>query len=328
MVKTLWFSYSTVAGIDAPEPPNSPYSITWNLGRYLRDKAASIDYEFQYRNLDMPFIETIGSDDLVIGHTWYPTGWMNSALDSPAKAKLILQPYSENMVAPTERPWIKGLFAKADRLLLVTGPYWHNSMPYSPFAEWYDKTTRLDMAINFDLHPHSKTHWNPISKRRVLAIGMDIPAKGLDLIADFARCGGWHLGYFGNAPFERFAHVPQFKHYGGAEFTPELQKHLTDEYDFFVSLARSDANPTTLLETASWGLIPMCNIESGYWGGQPFVELRKDDMLYNLSQMDMLQSAPEYGLSEMSSYIRRQTAERHTWQRFNETVWAEIKARL
>lgn len=324
VVKTLWFSYSTVNGLDAPEPANSPYSITWNLGHFLCNRAAARGYGFEYRNLDAPFVETIGGDDIVIGHTWYPDGWLNHALDSAAKAKFVLQPYSENMVAPTERPWIKDLFAKADRLLLVTGPYWYDTMPGSNFAEWYDKTTRLDMAINPALHPHSKKKWGPQGKRRVLAIGTDIPAKGLDLIADFARCGGFHLGYYGNAPYERFIHVPQFKHYAGAGFTPAVQATITSEYDIFISLARSDANPTTLLETACWGLLPMCNQESGYWPNEPFVELRKDDMLFNLSQMDRLQSLPEYRLKEMADCVRREVVERHTWQRFNETVWAEI----
>ena len=194
------------------------------------------------------------------------------------------------------------------------------------YGDWKSKATRLDMAINPALHPHSKTRWNPPGKRRALAIGADIPYKGLDLVADFARCGGFHLGYFlGSAPRERFANVPQFIHYGGADFTPELQKHLTDEYDFFISLARGDANPTTLLETASWGLIPLCNKESGYWGGEPFVELRKDDMLFNLTQLDVLQAMPEYKLNELSTCIRRQVAANHTWQQFNETVWSEVE---
>jgi len=99
---------------------------------------------------------------------------------------------------------------------------------------------------------------------------------------------------------------------------------LTSEYDFFVSLARGDANPTTLLETAACGLLPLCNQESGYWPGEPFVELRKDDTLFNLCQLELLQQMPEYKLNELTAHIRRQEVEQHTWQRFNETVWAEV----
>lgn len=325
MVKTLWFSYSTVFGLDAPEPPNSPYTITWNLGRFLRTKAAERGYAFEYRNLDAPFTETIGPDDVVIGHPWWPDGWMSGALNSDAKAKFILQPYQKNIVGENESWWIKDLAAKADHLFFVTGCYWWDTMADGLYGDWKDKATRLDMAINPAMHPHSKVKWNAPGKRRVLAVGADTHYKGLDMIADLARCSGFHLGYFGNAPYERFAHVPQFKHYGGADFTPELQRHLTSEYDFFISLARGDANPTTLLETALWGLLPMCNQESGYWPGEPFVELRKDDMLFNLCQLELLQAMPEYKLNETTAFIRRQIIEQHTWTRFNETVWAEVE---
>lgn len=325
---TLWFSYSTVYGIDGPEPPNSPYTITHHLGRFLRERAAQLGYAFEYRNLDTDQVDTLGADDIVIGHTWYPDGWMNRALDSKANIKLVIQPYSPGMVAESERPWIKALFAKADRLLLITGPYWFDAMPDGPFAEWHGKTTRLDMAINPVMHPHSKTKWGAPGKRRCLAMGSDIPAKGLDLVADLARIGGFHLGYYGNAPIGRFEHVPQFSHYGGAVFTPDKQAEITAEYDLFISLARSDANPTSLLETASWGMLPLCNVQSGYYPDKPFMELRTDDLPFNLEKIDSLQTMPEYQLKQLAAQVRQDVIEHHTWQRFCETVWSEVEKRL
>lgn len=322
---TLWFSYSTVFGLDAPEPLNSPYSITWNLGRFLRTKSAEHGYAFEYRNLDDVTPVTIGPDDIIIGHSWYPDGFLTSTLDRECKARFLLQPYQHDIVGRNESWWIKKIADACDHLFFVTGQYWWDTMSAGLYGDWKDKATRIDMAINPALHPHSKTTWGKPGKRRVLAIGADIHYKGLDMIADFACCGGFHLGYFGSAPYERFAHVPQFKHYGGADFTPELQKHLTSEYDFFISLARGDANPTTLLETACWGLLPMCNQESGYWPGEPFVELRKDDMVFNLDQLSMLQAMPEYKLNQQVERIQRQIKEHHTWACFNETVWAEVE---
>jgi hypothetical protein len=323
--KTLWFSYSTVYGIDAPEPPNSPYSITYHLGRFLRTKAAEHGYAFEYRNLDDCTPVTIGADDIIIGHSWHPNGFLTETLDQPCKARFLLQPYQHDIVGRNESWWIKKIADACDHLFFVTGRYWWDTMEDGLYGDWKEKATRLDMAINPALHPHSKTHWNAPGKRRVLAIGADIPYKGLDMIADFARCGGFHVGYFGSAPYERFAHVPQFKHYGGADFTPELQRYLTDEYDFFVSLARGDSNPTTLLETACWGLLPMCNCLSGYWPNQPFPELKKDDMPFNLAQMDLVQSMPEYKLNELTGFIRRQVVENHGWPQFCSTIWNEVE---
>lgn len=322
---TLWFSYSTIYGIDAPEPPNSPYSITWNLGRFLRDKAAERDYAFEYRNLDNCSPVEIGKDDIVIGHSWYPEGFLTNAFKQECKAKFLLQPYQHDIVGRNESWWIKELADKADHLFFVTGPYWWDTMHEGLYGDWKSKATRLDMAINPALHPHSKKTWGKPGKRRVLAIGADVYYKGLDMIADLARCGGFHLGYYGAAPYSRFMHVPQFAYYGGADFTPQVQAQITSEYDFFISLARGDANPTTLLETALWGLVPMCNKESGYWPGEPFVELRKDDLLFNLCQLELLQQMPEYKLDELSAHIQRQVTERHTWARFCETVWSEME---
>lgn len=324
MQPTIWFAYSTVHGIDSPEPPNSPYSLTWNVGRFLRDKAVSIGYEFQYRNLDLIFEDTLGPDDIVIGHPWWPNGWMSGALNSNAKAKFVLQPYQHDIVGKNESWWIKGLVDKADHCFWVTGKYWWDTMHEGLYGDWKSKSTRLDMAINPALHPLSKKRWNPPGKRKFLAIGADIPYKGLDMIADLARMGGFHLGYYGAATYEKFGHVPQFRHNGARDFTPDVQAWIANEYDAFISLARGDANPTTLLETACWGLLPMCNQESGYWPDAPFMELRKDDTLFNLAQVDYLQSVSEYELRQRAEQIRCEVVERHGWAQFCEAVWSEV----
>lgn len=330
MVKTLWFAYSLgpLASLDADEPRNAPYVITWHLGRFLREKAASLGFEFRYVNLDDLGDYSIGSDDIVIGHTWYPDGFVNRALDSAARLKFVLQPYSEGMVAETERAWIKGLFAKADHLFLITGPEWWRRMPSGPYAEWQAKATRLDMAINTAVHPYLKTRWNPPGKRGFLAIGSDIPAKGIDLVAQLAQMGGCRLLYYGNADASRFEHVPQAIIDSGAEFTPDVIASLCRDYDFFLSMSRYDANPTTLLETTAWGLVAACTPESGYSPYEPFMELRLDDMPFNLEQIDRLQTMPDYDLRQRSERLRHYVEDCHRWTTFCETVWRGIEVRL
>jgi hypothetical protein len=265
---------------------------------------------------------------VVIGHSWYPEGFLTNAFKQECRAKFLLQPYQHDIVGRNESWWIRKLADAADHLLFITGQYWFDTMSDGLYGDWKEKSTRLDMAINPALHPHSKVTWGKPGKRKALAIGADIHYKGLDMIADLARCAGFHLGYYGSAPYQKFIHVPQFSHYGGVDFTPDVQAQISNEYDFFISLARGDANPTTLLETALWGLLPMCNQESGYWPGEPFVELRKDDMLFNLCQLELLQAMPEYKLNENVERIRRQVIQQHTWARFNETVWAEVEKYL
>lgn len=309
---------------DGVEPRNSPYSLTYNVGRYLRQRVTALGYEFQYVNLDDTSEHDVQPQDVIVAHSWYPTGFMMATLDKKVKARFMLQPYQHDIVGKNESWWIKSIADKCEWLFFVTGKYWYDTMHEGLYGDWKAKSTRLDMAINSTLHPHSKRHWNKPGQRKFLSIGADIPYKGLDLIADLARVAGVHLGYFGSAPRERFAHVPQFAHYGSRDFTPELQAEISNEYDVFVSLARGDANPTVLLETACWGMLPMCNLQSGYYADQPFMELSKSDMLFNLSQIDYIQQAPEYELRQRAEQIRQRVLTEHTWDIFCSTLWDKL----
>lgn len=322
---TFWFSYSTIHGLDAPEPPNSPYSLTWNLGNHLRRKATERGYEFRYVNLDDTSDYPIGAEDVILAHSWYPSGFLTNTLDKPVKARFLIQPYQHDIVGRNESWWIKRIVDQCDHCFFVTGQYWRDTMHEGLYGDWKAKSTRLDMATNPALHPFSKRTWNPPGKRTLLSIGADIPYKGLDLVAELARISGTKLVYYGNAPYERFMHVPQMVHNGGREFSPDVIQQIADDCDAFVSLAIGDANPTTLLETACWGLLPMCNIQSGYWPDKPFLELRKDDKLFNLRQLDWLQAAPEYELRQRAECIRETVMREHMWAIFCDRVWSEVQ---
>lgn len=326
MSKTFWFSYSLPSGstLDDDEFPNSPYSLTWNVGRMLRERVTAAGYDFTYVNLDDDAPRAIGEDDLILGHSWYPTGFLTMAFAQRCRAKFVLQPYQHDIVGRNESAWVKALFANADHLFFITGPYWHDTMHEGLYGDWKPKTTRLDMAVNSDLHPFLKRRWGKPNKRAVLSIGADIPYKGLDRVAELAMSGGFRLGYFGNAPRERFQHVPQFTHHAGALFTPPLIQQVADEYDFFVSLALGDANPTTLLETACWGLLGFCNPQSGYWPNDPFLALELDNLAGNLDQLDYWQGLSEYDLRLRSELMREHVASHYTWTRFCDTLWQGI----
>ena len=324
----LWFSYSTVQGLDADEPYNSPYTIAWHAGRYLRRLALEIGFEFEYRNLDDKTPADIKKGDICIGHTWWDGGFMDQALDSEAY-KIILQPYQHHMVSEADIPRLKEMFAKADRLCLITGEYWWDTMGETPFADWKAKAVRVDMAVNPHMHPFSKISWGEAGDRRFLCMGTDRPYKGLDYVADLMQLTGSHLGYYGDAPAQRFQHVPRFTHYGGARLDEAVQVKITKEYDFFITLGRADANPTTLLEAACWGLLPMCNDLSGYYADRPFIGLHTpttaDNILADLDVLDKLQMMKQRDLITRQRVIREYVIRHHSWARFNETIWKVIR---
>lgn len=253
---------------------------------------------------------------------------MHQALDADVRAKFILQPYTAHMVSEGDVERNRAIFAKADHLFLITGQYHWDTMPDSPYADWQERATRVDMAVDPAMHPHSKRTWNKAGKRGFLAIGVDRPYKGLDKVAELARISGIRLGYFGDPKTHVFDDVPNLIKYGGTDFTPQIMRKICDEYDFFITMGRYDANPTTLLEAACWGLIPLCTKESGYWPRQPFDELRLDDMAFNWEQVECWQNANETDLWRISQALRAKVAAHYTWERFCTSIWEGMQAWL
>lgn len=323
---TLWFSYSFGGGtLDYDEPLSSPYSISWNVGRMLREKAAEHGYEFRYINLDSVEPVEFGAGDIVIGHVWdTPGSFMQQALNADIKAKIVLQPYSAGMVSPGDVARYIEMFLKADALLFVTGEYWYSTMQDSPFAVLYPKVTRLDMAVSTTLHPFMKTSWNEPGRRAVCVIGNDTPTKGYRHVAELARIAGFRLGHIGSGSPETFAHTPCFTAHGGHILTPDAAQWICREYDALLAIPDADANPTVLLEAAAWGLTVYCSKEAGYLPGQPFRELRKGDTAFNVRQMRAFQQEDEYDLLADSIALVNTVAKEYTFEKMCRTIWSKV----
>ncbi len=75
-MRKLYFSYSLMAhqSLDGAEPRSAPYSISWNVGRFLRDRAQECGYAFEYVNLDDATPREFDATDIVIGHLWHEPG--------------------------------------------------------------------------------------------------------------------------------------------------------------------------------------------------------------------------------------------------------------
>lgn len=323
----LWFSYSS-AGYDplaVIEPLSSPYTITWHVSHLLSEKAAAHGYEFRYVNLDSVEPVTFNPDDIAIGHVWdTPGSFMQQALDATIKAKIVLQPYSHYMVSAGDVQRYIDMFQKADALLFITGEYWYNTMPDSPFAALYPKVTRLDMAVNVEKHPYSKTTWNKPGERAVCVIGHDTPTKGYANVAELARVAGFRLGHFGSGDGASFEHVPCFTAHGGHVFTPDVIQWICREYDAVMAIPSADANPTILLEAAAWGLDVFCSQEAGYIEGQPFRPLYRDNLAFNVKHIRDWQHEDEYNLTLRSQLVRKVVETDYTWSKFCNTIWQKV----
>lgn len=327
MVTTLWFSYSfpDYLTLDSPEPNRSPYHHTWHVGRMLRQQAQGKGWGFEYRNLFDERPVEIGLEDIVIGHAWFTgNSFMEQASQQPCRARFIMQPYTEKMVGDEALESLHFQWSAADWLFLNTGSYWFDRMPESDYARYADKATRVDNVVNPALHPHSKRQWHEAGKRVGLCIGYNNPVKGVDLVADLARTAGFKLVTLGLSDTTLFQHVPQLVMMDGMNFTPENITWLCQEVDFFLTMGRFDANPTTLLETSCWGLLACCTEQCGYYANQPFIELRLDDMVHNWDVIDWIQHAPQAELSDRANVIRQQVIAGHSIQTRLDTMWNKI----
>jgi len=327
---TLYFSYSLPGGsLDIEEPLNSPYSISYNVGRMLRDKAALIGYDFAFVNLDSVIPVAFAPDSVVVGHLWdAPGSFMQQALNADIRAKIILQPYSHKMVSEGDVARYVDMFSKADDLLFITGRHWFETMPTSPFAALYPKVTRIDMGLNTSLHPYLKTTWNNPGQRAICVIGNDIPVKGFKNVAELARMAGIRLGHFGNHRPGTFDHVPHMTYHGGVLFTPQTIEAVCAQYDAIAVIPESDACPTVLLEAASWGLAVYASKTSGYLANTPFHELRNGDTAFNVSQMRAFQEMSEYDLRRESLVTREVIEREYNWDKFCDDVWQKVEAYL
>lgn len=326
MTRKVWFSYSLPDGImlDSAESRNAPYTISYHAGRYLRERAKERGWDFEFVGLEQD-AERVTSDDIIVGHPWFPGGFMIDAIQEIPQHVFILQPYTRNFVAPTEVEWVRDYLDAATQVFFITGRYWFDGIADSPYADFLPKMTRLDMAVNGLVHPYLKHSWNLPGKRAALCIGNDTPAQNWAEVAELARTTGLKLGYCGNADPDIFRHVSNFKHFGGTEFDERTIAYLCKEYDALICLHRESANPTVLLEAAAWGLIPYCTETSGYYANEPFMELRLGDLAFNWSQIERLQTAAEPFLRVQSEATRRLIEQQYNWDIFCKTLWEGIE---
>ena len=324
---TLWFSYSLRPDetLDSVEPLRSPYHHSWHTGRFLRQKAQERGWEFRYVNLDSTEPVTIGIDDIIVYHPWFIDGcFSQQILEQECAFRFILQPFTSKMVGSEAEDLLRRMWDGATWLLLNTGKYWFDTMQDGPYAQYKAKATRLDNQVNPARHPYSKREWSEPGKRAALCIGYDNEIKGLDKVEELARVSGLRLLHLGTVEDGFFQHVPQAISIPGMEFTPENIGWICQHYDCFMAMGRYDANPTSLLETSCWGLLPCCTKESGYWPDEPFIELRLDDLAHNLDRMDWLQRAPGAELQARADSIRQRVIDQHSIEARQTKIWDKM----
>jgi hypothetical protein len=113
---------------------------------------------------------------------------------------------------------------------------------------------------------------------------------------------------------------------GFVDFRTEAGRQTLSGYDFMITVGRYDANPTTILEALSWGLIPVCTRQSGYEDTPGIVNLPLDDPAGARAVLQRLQWAGSDELLALRHQGEAELGRHFHWDRFYEQVVQAIES--
>jgi glycosyltransferase involved in cell wall biosynthesis len=296
---------------------SAPDSIGRNLGQRLESA-----YRVRYYDWDADIRIVPEPGDVLLGHPHPAPGtcFRRSMLDRRWGRVIALCPYNHD---PSQNSFLDQVIPHVNEFLAITGRYWFDSLDESIFSHWAPRMTRVDMAVDPKDYPLIKSRFSPAGERRFVYIGHSGWPKNTHYLAKLAALRpGLDIAWIG----EGGAPLPGLRPLGAADFSDDSARSLVSEFDFLVTVGLHDANPTTVLEAMSWGLIPVCTPQSGYYGCPGIVNVPGDDPDRAARILDDLNSIDELDLLKMQR-VNRQLVDTHfTWERFAGQVVTAIES--
>jgi len=303
---------------------HSPHCITRNLYNYLNSRTDVKYYQWDHRG-----VADIKPNDVFIGHPHYEPSTIVQRTFAEKKCKFMATIHPLHTALPQHNMPFDHLARKADKIFSICGPYWYDTIDQTGFSHWKPKIVRLDMAIDRSHFPFVRERFNKIGERKLLYIGSTMPMKNVGFLAEIMQqMPDVRLHWYGGDGAHPLAKLPNVDVTGWTHLTPNVAKMITKECDFFVNVSTSDANPTTLLETMAWGVIPACTKESGYWKDPLFTELYLNNMSATVKALRGLLEAPEAELMQRVARANAEIETKYTWDRFCKTVWDELEPHI
>ena len=104
---------------------------------------------------------------------------------------------------------------------------------------------------------------------------------------------------------------------------PDARAKVT-EFDFMITVGAMDANPTTILESMAWGLIPTVTMQSGYENRAGIVNVPLNDAPAAELVFRKLQAQSDAELRETQRLGQEAIDSHYRWDRFYDQVRAAI----
>ena len=319
MVRTIHLVYPHRARISAPD------SIGYQLGQRLEQH-----YPVKYYDWDESRVIKPALGDVLIGHA-HPAPWtcFRRSLAHPGwRRVLMLEPYAHG--DNFQVAFLDTIIDKCDLFLAITGNYWFDSIEKSIFSHWRPKVVQLDLAVDRKDFPPLKTAFNTAGQRHFVYIGLagksaNTRYKNTEYLSEIAHVmPEIQIGWLGRG--RRNQTIDGLFPLGFQDFSTESGQKTVASYDFMITVGKADANPTTILESMAWGLIPVCTPQSGYSGHPGIVNIPLGDVRQAMTTLRGLQEMPEITLRHMQT-MNWQALDMHfNWDRFAQQVIDAIES--
>lgn len=313
------------AGSPDEQRRQSPYSITRNLYSFFKNKGLDVVYK-NWTDSGVGF--QVDKNDIVLGHPAYDQSSIIQHIfrsGQKCKAKILIHPLHLNFVE--DNLPFDDLWKSCDAGIAITGKYWYDVLEKSKFAHWKPKMTRIDMAVDHEIYKWYKKDigFRVEGTRELVYIGSSTHNKNLWYLTNIMRAMPTvKLNWFGGSSDHSLAKLPNVTTTGWQELNDGVLKQICGSSDIFVNVSISDANPTSLIEAASLGLVIACTKESGYYNDQMVTTLPLDDVSEAVKIITELLLLPIPEMEKRSAYNRQEIEKKYNWNVFCNTVWSVV----
>jgi glycosyltransferase involved in cell wall biosynthesis len=297
---------------------STPDAIGCQLGRRLQAHYEVIYHDYTELGVIVPEL-----GDVLLGHPHPdPRSLFRRSLNQDGwQRRLMLAPFEHRDFRRIS--FEDSLIERCDLILAITGSYWFQTIEDSLCSHWRPKMRHLDLAVDRSDFPLLKTSFGALGKRRVVYIGHTAGYKNTPFLSEIAaRLPDMDFAWIGTGTRP----IPGLANLGFVDFASPVGKDLVAGFDFLLTVGDADANPTTILEAMSWGLIPICTPTSGYQDIPSIPNVPVDDAEAAAAVVRRLLSADESDLLAMQSANRKLLDDYFTWDRFADQVVDAIES--
>lgn len=298
----------------------NPWSIGNNLFYTLKDKYDVKTYTWTSLEKIYP-----KRNDILIGHchTNPLTIFRRSVANKNWYKKILVQPFNGDI---KQMSHLYDLIPLCDDFIAICGNYWIKYLNNSIFKVWKKKITQVDLGLDPKQYPFIKKKFNEPGKRKFLYVGNDYSynnfAKNVDYLKLISeKIGISNFGTIGNKK------VGQIYHHGWTDFTKKKNLKLVAKYDFLIHTSSYDANPSTVLEAISWGLIPILTKQCGYEGFNYKTYIPLNDISVVEKKLKYLQYLDEKKLIKIQNKNIKILKKKYNWLNFRKTIRRVINSK-